>query len=186
MNGDVAPSSASVEHRRRAHARQHGADRRAASRSWRSSSRSAAAALRRRRTASARAARPGRAAPRPRRAPPISTACEDSSVPISRSPLALAVEPVETRSTIASASPSRGVASTDPETGTSSAATPRSSSSMLGRNGIGGRDAEAVEVLDRRSAARRSGTAACSVQRAKPSSASVRTSPAPRRPGSRR
>ena len=42
-------------------------------------------------------------------------------MPISRRPLALAVDPVETRSTIASASPRRGVASTEPETGTSSA-----------------------------------------------------------------
>ena len=45
-------------------------------------------------------------------------------MPISRRPFALAVEPVETRSTIASESPSRGAASTDPETVTSSASTP--------------------------------------------------------------
>ena len=80
--------------------------------------------------------------------PATSTACDDSSVPTRRSPFALAVEPVETRSTIASANPSRGAASTDPDTGTSSASTPRSESSAS-RDRVGGRDTESVEILDR-------------------------------------
>ena len=45
-----------------------------------------------------------------------------------RSPFTLAVEPVETRSTIASERPRRGAASTEPETVTSSASTPCSAS----------------------------------------------------------
>ena len=137
---------------------------RAASSSGRSSSRSVGGARRRRRRASARAARRARAldaiAPRRRSARPATRAASRCS----RRPLALAVEPVETRSTIASASPSRGAASTEPETGTSSTSMPRSSS-RPGRHGIGGRDSQPVEVAQlglRRISGRR--PAACSAR----------------------
>ena len=53
----------------------------------------------------------------------ISTAWDSSRLPSSLRPLALAVDPVETRSTIASERPRRGAASTEPETRTSSAST---------------------------------------------------------------
>ena len=48
---------------------------------------------------------------------------------------ALIVEPVETRSTIASARPSRGAASTEPETGTSEHSTPTSARSRFVETG---------------------------------------------------
>ena len=44
--------------------------------------------------------------------------------PMARSPFIWSVEPVETRSTIASARPSRGATSTAPESGTTSTAMP--------------------------------------------------------------
>ena len=96
-------------------------------------------------------------------------------MPIGRRPLALIVEPVETRSTIASASPSRGVASTEPETGTSSQSTPRSASSRRVETGYAvatrSPSRSAISVCGAST-----GTAASSEQRAKPSSASVTTS----------
>jgi hypothetical protein len=57
------------------------------------------------------------------------------------------VEPVETRSTIASARPSRGATSTAPEIEMTSAAMDREEAS--GCVGVGGRDAEPRELLDR-------------------------------------
>ena len=89
-----------------------------------------------------------RAAPRPphgrRRALPGTRAAS----PTGRRPFALIVEPVETRSTIASASPSRGAASTEPETGTSEHSTPALGEQALRRDRIGRRDPEPGELGD--------------------------------------
>jgi len=87
---------------------------------------------------------------------------------------ALAVEPVETRSTTASERPSRGAASTEPDTVTTSASTPSRASSAVVVTGYA--------VAIRKPAKSASdcwgaalGTAASSVHAAKPSSASVTT-----------
>ena len=52
------------------------------------------------------------------------TASEDRMSPIGRSPFIASVEPVDTRSTIPSATPSRGATSTAPDSGTTSTAIP--------------------------------------------------------------
>ena len=77
-----------------------------------------------------------------------------------RSPFTLAVEPVETRSTIASASPSRGAASTEPEIVTSSAV-----------------DAERLEAAPRRGRVRRRHAEAL---RSASAAAARRSAPPPR------
>ena len=67
------------------------------------------------------------------------------------------VEPVETRSTIASARPSRGATSTAPEIGMMSTAMPRCCEEPPRGVRVGRRDAQAGEVLDASGTARRSG-----------------------------
>ena len=85
------------------------------------------------------------------------------------------VFPLETRSTIASASPRRGATSTEPVTSTSSTSTPRSPSSVRASTRVHGRDAEAGEVRRADSAVDSCGTAASSVQAPKPSRSSSLT-----------
>ena len=68
--------------------------------------------------------------------------------PIWRRPFITSVEPVETRSTIASARPSRGATSTAPEIGMISTGMPRSVEEPAGGVRVGRRDAQAGEVLD--------------------------------------
>ena len=101
------------------------------------------------------ASRRARVVPRRRRDPPTSTASEERSLPTGRRPFALIVEPVETRSTIASARPSRGAASTEPETGTREQLDTRLREQPPRRDGVRGRDAETVEIGDVVAAARR-------------------------------
>ena len=69
-----------------------------------------------------RARRAAVAAPAARRAPPRTRA----ATPTERRPFVRSVLPLETRSTIASASPSRGASSTEPVTRSSSTSSPRS------------------------------------------------------------
>ena len=59
------------------------------------------------------------------------------------------VDPVETRSTIASARPSRGATSTAPEIGMMSTSMPSLGEEAAGRVRVRGRDAQARKVLDR-------------------------------------
>ena len=59
------------------------------------------------------------------------------------------VLPLETRSTIASASPRRGATSTEPVISTSSTATPALGEQTLGEARVDGRHAQAVEVGQR-------------------------------------
>ena len=80
----------------------------------------------------------------------MSTASDSKSTPIERSPLVRSVLPVETRSTMASASPRRGEISTEPATATISAFTPRSASAFAAMRGCEVAIASTVEVLDAR------------------------------------
>ena len=89
--------------------------------------------------------------PAPRR--PTSTASDEKSEPSERRPFVRSVLPLETRSTIASASPSRGATSTEPVTSTSSTTTSALGEQARGEARVDGRDAapaELVELLDRR------------------------------------
>ena len=58
------------------------------------------------------------------------------------------VLPLETRSTIASASPSRGATSTEPVTRTSSTSTPALAEKLRGESRVHGRDAQPVEIVE--------------------------------------
>ena len=79
--------------------------------------------------------------------PPTSTACDSSRTPSSRSPFALAVEPVETRSTIASERPSAPAsASTEPETGNQLGLDAEALQAGARRDRICGCDAQPVEI----------------------------------------
>ena len=75
------------------------------------------------------------------------------------------VEPVDTRSTIASASPSRGATSTAPEIGMISTAMPWSVEEPAGGVRVGRRDAQTGQVLDRSGSGVSFGTAAASRHR---------------------
>ena len=85
------------------------------------------------------------------------TASDARTSPIGRRPFITSVEPVETRSTIASARPSRGATSTAPEIGMTSTAMPALGEEAAGGVRVGRRDAQAGELLDRLVRACRSG-----------------------------
>ncbi len=67
--------------------------------------------------------------------PPTRTASDENRTPSERRPFVRSVFPLETRSMIASASPSRGATSTEPVTSTSVAATPWLARSSRARRG---------------------------------------------------
>ena len=143
----ICPSSASCEHRRRAHPGQDGSDRREGRRPARSASRSAAAGPRRRR-ASARGARRGRATPS------IARGRREHCLRASSAPdRTQAVRPSSSRSRRGRRSrrPARAAAWPRPSRRRGRA---RSDAALaeqtLGRDGIGGRHAQAVEVSSRR------------------------------------
>ena len=77
-----------------------------------------------------------------------STASELRTSPIGRRPFITIVEPVETRSTIASASPSRGATSTAPEIGMTSTGIERDFEEPTRGVRVGGCHAQAGQILD--------------------------------------
>ena len=76
------------------------------------------------------------------------SASESRTSPIWRRPFITSVEPVETRSTMPSARPSRGATSTAPEIGMISTAMPAPVEEAARRVRVGGGDAQAGQVLD--------------------------------------
>src|SRR5581483_1724437 len=102
---------------------------------------------------------------------PISTAWDEKSVTSERSPFVRSVFPDETRSTIASARPSRGAISTEPVTSTSSTSTGRSSRVIRGKTVA----TDAPARSSTRPYADSSGTATSSRHEPKPSSSSSST-----------
>src|SRR5436190_12603715 len=102
---------------------------------------------------------------------PISTASERRSGPSERRPFVRSVLPLETRSTIASARPSRGASSTEPCTSTSSIGD--GSSSRASRGKLVATRAPASSSMP--SSGDSSGTAASSVHAPKPSRCSSET-----------
>ena len=80
----------------------------------------------------------------------ISTASDSKSAPSERRPFVRSVLPLETRSTIASARPSRGAISTEPVTSTSSGCYSPFEQDLAGEVWVGGRDVQAGELLHRR------------------------------------